>query len=56
MPTASLAVAYTGIAMVLLAWLWLGALAKPGRTRLISPAQMGRLMLMWAAPLLVAST
>ncbi|MBV8994225.1 MAG: polyprenol phosphomannose-dependent alpha 1,6 mannosyltransferase MptB, partial [Pseudonocardiales bacterium] len=50
MPTASLAVAYTGIAMVVLAWLWLGALAKPGRTRLISPAQMGRLMLMWAAP------
>ena len=24
MPTASLAVAYTGIAMVVLAWLWLG--------------------------------
>lgn len=54
MPTASLAVAYTGIAMVVLAWLWLGALAKPGRTRLITRAQMDRLLLMWAAPLLVA--
>lgn len=35
MPTASLAVAYTGIAMVVLAWLWLGAFVAPGRARLI---------------------
>jgi alpha-1,6-mannosyltransferase len=54
MPTASLAVAYTGIFMVVLAWLWLGALAKPGRGRLISRAQLDRTLLMWAAPLLVA--
>jgi alpha-1,6-mannosyltransferase len=54
MPTASLAVAYTGIAMVVLAWLWLGALVKPGRTRLVSRAQLDRTMLMWAVPLLVA--
>ena len=54
MPTASLAVAYTGIAMVVLAWLWLGALVKPGRARLVSRRQMDRLMLLWAAPLLVA--
>jgi alpha-1,6-mannosyltransferase len=54
MPTASLAVAYTGIAMVVLAWLWLGALVKPGRTRLVSRAQLDRMMLMWAMPLLVA--
>jgi alpha-1,6-mannosyltransferase len=54
MPLASLAVAYTGIAMVVLAWLWLGALAAPGRARLISRAQLDRVMLMWAAPLLVA--
>jgi alpha-1,6-mannosyltransferase len=54
MPTASLAVAYTGIAMVVLAWLWLGALAAPGRTRLISRAQLDRVMLMWALPLLIA--
>jgi alpha-1,6-mannosyltransferase len=54
MPTASLAVAYTGIAMVVLAWLWLGALVKPGRTRMVSRSQLNRLMLLWAAPLLVA--
>ncbi|MGH3765501.1 MAG: polyprenol phosphomannose-dependent alpha 1,6 mannosyltransferase MptB [Pseudonocardiaceae bacterium] len=54
MPTASLAVAYTGIAMVVLAWLWLGRLAAPGRVRLISRAQLDRTMLMWALPLLAA--
>jgi alpha-1,6-mannosyltransferase len=54
MPTASLAVAYTGIAMVVLAWLWLGALAAPGRVRLISRAQLDRAVLLWALPLLVA--
>ncbi|MGH3897044.1 MAG: polyprenol phosphomannose-dependent alpha 1,6 mannosyltransferase MptB [Pseudonocardiaceae bacterium] len=54
MPTASLAVAYTGIAMVVLAWLWLGALAAPGRARLISRAQLDRTMMMWAIPLLIA--
>jgi alpha-1,6-mannosyltransferase len=54
MPTASLTVAYTGIAMVVLAWLWLGALAAPGRARLISRAQFDRAMLLWALPLLVA--
>jgi alpha-1,6-mannosyltransferase len=54
MPTASLAVAYTGIAMMVLAWLWLGALAAPGRARLITRAQLDRTMLLWAAPLLAA--
>lgn len=54
MPTASLAVAYIGIAMVVLAWLWLGALVSPGRARRISRPQLHRTMLMWAAPLLVA--
>jgi alpha-1,6-mannosyltransferase len=54
MPTASLAVAYTGIAMVVLAWLWLGALAAPGRARLISRAQLDRAVLLWALPLLIA--
>ncbi len=54
MPTASLAVAYTGIFMVVLAWLWLGALAAPGRVRLISRAQLDRTALTWLLPLLVA--
>ncbi len=54
MPTASLAIAYAGIAMVVLAWLWLGAWTAPGRARLISRAQLDRTMMMWAVPLLVA--
>ncbi len=54
MPTASMAVVYTGIFMVLLAWLWLGALAAPGRSRLPSRAQLSRTMVMWALPLLAA--
>lgn len=54
MPTASMAVVYTGIFMVLLAWLWLGALAAPGRRRLPSRAQLDRTLVMWAVPLLIA--
>jgi alpha-1,6-mannosyltransferase len=54
MPTASLALAYTGIIMVVLAWLWLGALVVPGRAQLISRAQLDRTMLMWTMPLLIA--
>lgn len=54
MPTASLAVVYTGIFMVVLAWLWLGALAAPGRRRLPSRAQLDRTLVMWAVPLLLA--
>ncbi|MGH3793446.1 MAG: polyprenol phosphomannose-dependent alpha 1,6 mannosyltransferase MptB [Pseudonocardiaceae bacterium] len=54
MPTASLAIAYTGMFMVVLAWLWLGALAAPGRLRLISRAQLDRTMMMWVVPLMVA--
>lgn len=51
MPTVALACAYTGMAMVVLAWLWLGRFARPGRPRLLSKAQMGRTLLMWAVPL-----
>ncbi|MPZ65955.1 MAG: hypothetical protein GEU83_10700 [Pseudonocardiaceae bacterium] len=54
MPTASMAIVYTGIFMVLLAWLWLGALAAPGRSRLPSRAQLDRTLVMWVVPLLVA--
>jgi alpha-1,6-mannosyltransferase len=54
MPTASLAIAYTGVFMVVLAWLWLGTLAAPGRGRLISRGQLDRTLMMWAVPLLAA--
>jgi alpha-1,6-mannosyltransferase len=54
MPTASLTLAYTGMFMIVLAWLWLGALSTPRRVRLISRTQLDRTMLMWAVPLLAA--
>jgi len=54
MPTTSLAVAYVGMAMVVLAWLWLGRLARPGRPRMLSRTQLDRTLVMWAAPLIVA--
>jgi len=54
MPTASLAVAYTGAFMVVLAWLWLGAWVVPGRSQLISRGQLDRTVTMWVVPLLVA--
>jgi alpha-1,6-mannosyltransferase len=54
MPTASLALAYTGMFMVVLAWLWLGAFATPGRSRLISRVQLDRTVIMWVVPLMVA--
>ncbi|MGH3977703.1 MAG: polyprenol phosphomannose-dependent alpha 1,6 mannosyltransferase MptB [Pseudonocardiaceae bacterium] len=54
MPTASMAIVYTGVFMVVLAWLWLGALAAPGRLRLPSRAQLDRTLVMWTVPLLLA--
>jgi alpha-1,6-mannosyltransferase len=53
MPTVELACAFIGIAMVVLAWLWLGRFVRPGRLRLISPRQLRRILLTWSVPLLV---
>jgi len=52
--TVSLATICAGIAMVVLAWLWLGRLAKPGRVRLLSRSQLDRTVAMWAVPLALA--
>jgi len=52
--TVSLAIICAGIAMVVLAWLWLGRLAKPGRVRLLSRSQLDRTVAMWAVPLALA--
>jgi alpha-1,6-mannosyltransferase len=52
--TVSLAVICAGIAMVVLAWLWLGRLTKPGRVRLLSRSQLDRTVAMWAVPLALA--
>ncbi len=54
MPTMSLACAFVGMGMVVLGWLWLGRLARPGRPRLVSVPALRRVMLMWAAPLALA--
>ncbi|MCP2169492.1 polyprenol phosphomannose-dependent alpha 1,6 mannosyltransferase MptB [Goodfellowiella coeruleoviolacea] len=54
MPAVSLAIAWTGIFMVVLAWIWLGRLVRPGRPRLLSRTQLDRTLVMWAAPLIFA--
>jgi alpha-1,6-mannosyltransferase len=51
MPTVALAIAFTGMFMVVLAWLALGRLAWPGRERLLSIPQLARTLVMWATPL-----
>ncbi|HKN97927.1 MAG TPA: polyprenol phosphomannose-dependent alpha 1,6 mannosyltransferase MptB [Pseudonocardiaceae bacterium] len=52
MPTVALALAFAGMAMIVLGWLWVGRFARPGRPRMVSRAQVRRIMLTWAVPLL----
>lgn len=49
---ASLAVSYTGIALVVLSWFLLGRLATPGRTRRLTRTQLSHTLAMWAVPFL----
>jgi alpha-1,6-mannosyltransferase len=51
MTTVSLTIAFTGVFMIVLAWLALGRLSLPGRARMVSLPQMGRTLLMWTTPL-----
>jgi alpha-1,6-mannosyltransferase len=51
MTTVSLAIAFAGVFMIVLAWLALGRLAMPGRARMVSLPQMARTLVMWTAPL-----
>ncbi|HWM01854.1 MAG TPA: polyprenol phosphomannose-dependent alpha 1,6 mannosyltransferase MptB [Actinophytocola sp.] len=51
MTTVSIALAFTGVFMIVLAWLALGRLSLPGRERLVSLPQMARTLMMWTAPL-----
>lgn len=51
MTTVSLAFAFTGVFMLVLAWLALGRLSWPGRARMVSVPQMARTLTMWIAPL-----
>jgi alpha-1,6-mannosyltransferase len=52
-PTVALACSFTGMGMVVLAWLWLGRFVAPGRLRPVPPAQLYRTMATWALPLAV---
>jgi alpha-1,6-mannosyltransferase len=52
-PTVAIASAFTGMVMVVLAWLWLGRLVWPGRPRVLSRAQMDRTLVMWTVPLIL---
>ncbi len=54
MPTVALSCAFSGMGMVVLAWLWLGRLVRPGRPRLLTRSQLNRTLLMWAVPLALA--
>jgi alpha-1,6-mannosyltransferase len=51
LPTVSLACAFTGMGLVIVAWLFLGRLVRPGRPRLVSRSQMNRTLVMWTVPL-----
>jgi alpha-1,6-mannosyltransferase len=51
-PTVSLAVAFTGMAMMVVSWLLLGRFTRPGRAHLASRGQLDRTLVMWVAPLL----
>ncbi|MFC4857537.1 polyprenol phosphomannose-dependent alpha 1,6 mannosyltransferase MptB [Actinophytocola glycyrrhizae] len=53
MTTVSLAIAFAGVFMIVLAWLGLGRLSLPGRARMVSLPQMARTLVMWTAPLVL---
>ncbi len=53
MTTVSLAIAFAGVFMIVLAWLGLGRLSLPGRDRMVSLPQMARTLVMWSAPLML---
>lgn len=51
LPTASLAVAFAGMGMLVIGWLMLGRFARPGRARIAGRADLDRTLVMWIAPL-----
>ncbi|HWD03194.1 MAG TPA: polyprenol phosphomannose-dependent alpha 1,6 mannosyltransferase MptB [Amycolatopsis sp.] len=53
MPTVSLAIAFSGMGILVLSWLMLGHFARPASKRLASNGQLARTIAMWVAPLLL---
>lgn len=52
-PTVSLAIAFSGMGILVLSWLMLGRFARPASARLASQGQLARTIAMWVAPLLL---
>jgi len=52
-PTVSLAIAISGMGILVLSWLMLGRFAQPSRERLASQGQLARTIALWVLPLLV---
>lgn len=52
-PTVSLAIAFSGMGILVLSWLMLGRFARPASARLAGQGQMARTIAMWVAPLLL---
>ena len=50
---AALACSYSGIALVVLSWFFMGRLAVPGRPRRLSRSQLWHTLVMWAVPLIL---
>src|SRR5690606_37397988 len=51
--TVSLAIALSGMLLMVIAWLLYGRYARPGRERMATPAQTFRTVVMWVTPLLL---
>ena len=51
MPSVAMGMVWTGVFMIVSAWLWLGRFVKPGRIRLATRSQLDRTLLMWTMPL-----
>ncbi|MEC3976645.1 polyprenol phosphomannose-dependent alpha 1,6 mannosyltransferase MptB [Amycolatopsis sp. H20-H5] len=52
LPTVSLALGFSGMALMVLAWLMLGRFSRPDRARVATQGQLARTITMWVAPLL----
>jgi alpha-1,6-mannosyltransferase len=52
-PTVSLAIAISGMGILVLSWLMLGRFARPDCARLATQGQLARIITLWVAPLLV---
>lgn len=53
LPSVALACAFTGLGVIVLAWLWLGRFTGPNRARLATLRQLRRVQLLWTAPLVL---